>query len=634
MVVKQELFMTDISNCVSSLKKVVQEFQSGAVMEATLQLPQPVLKAAAVTIAADPNAAYMMDFDALVATASANPPGPNQIQAEAQDDDFNPEKPAKRQNKPTSKRSTNAALTEDVRADMCTLKEHHDHLLSNSFDLSFQGSAGGLDASSSQPDPGFQPIDNFFTLNDLDMDIGLGDELARELGEGWGASPVRNAMEPQQIEDGNAEMDVDLNFMLDASVPMDTAEDNAFFNDAFFAEQPDVLMDQLKTPLKQKAPTSSAGRKENRTPGSRARSVDPTAQVLSPTTSFSRLFLSQVDELAPASPLHDITAHPNLKTNKKPPSKKQKRTRLLLDPRTELTDEELKLARAQYLQGQHELRRDLDTKRLEKDSGQLLEDMIWGVPSGINAPILVDFWQENFKVQVEARTGVVRLHMPDDEPPSKRRKIQKQVVYEELETARSVQEEAPVDDMPEPMAEDHFGLGLDFGVAFGDDFGGGANPEPEPSHNLRSSEEPGQGRRDSRQLSIGRDFDFGPSSNDLNAGSQRSSLFPWDNAGAGPSSSVDFGPDRVSVDRAETRIRSSPKVNSRRESSVGFSQIGSIGRGLSPADLGTRGSQVFGDDFIFDGVDDTQGNTLETQQTQRTEADLAALEKNSFNFLE
>jgi len=109
-------------------------------------------------------------------------------------DDYDPEDRPARNNKPNSKvKNPNNTLTEDVRADMCTLKEHHDHLLSNSFDLSFQGSTGGVDVSSSQPgDAGFQPAaDNFF-LDGLDIDFGLSDELARELGEGWGISPVRN----------------------------------------------------------------------------------------------------------------------------------------------------------------------------------------------------------------------------------------------------------------------------------------------------------------------------------------------------------------------------------------------------------------------------------------------------------
>jgi hypothetical protein len=69
------------------------------------------------------------------------------------------------------------------------LKEHHDHLLSGTFDVSFQGS-GAFDPSSSQMDPGF-PLDILFPLgDDLELDGDLGYDLAKELGEGWGGDPM------------------------------------------------------------------------------------------------------------------------------------------------------------------------------------------------------------------------------------------------------------------------------------------------------------------------------------------------------------------------------------------------------------------------------------------------------------
>ncbi|KAK7468886.1 R8 protein [Stygiomarasmius scandens] len=421
--VKQELFMTDVSNCVSSLKKVVQEFQSKAVTDVMLQMAQPVVRPAALNIAADPNAAYMMDFDALVADWDEFLNVGDNAQHRPEVDDYDPEDRPARNNKPNSKvKNPNNTLTEDVRADMCTLKEHHDHLLSNSFDLSFQGSTGGVDVSSSQPgDAGFQPAaDNFF-LDGLDIDFGLSDELARELGEGWGISPVRNnkqhsdinmePLPPSEIGDGRVDLGMDFMLGPGEDAPMDIVQDDAFFIDPaqLEAELPEEVP---QTPSRKKVKTSSALRKENQTPRSREKSLPPTGAVLSPASLFSRQFLSQVEPTPPpASPLHDTTSNNNNRLpNKEPNSKKQKRTRLLLDARTELTDEELQLARAQYLEGQNELRRDMHNKKLEKDSGRIIEEMIWGVPTGIDAPELVDFWQENFKVQVEARTGIVRLH--------------------------------------------------------------------------------------------------------------------------------------------------------------------------------------------------------------------------------
>lgn len=59
--------------------------------------------------------------------------------------------------------------------------------------MSLNGSGSFL-PSSSQFDGtfGFGLDDNFFGVSDgLDVGGGIGDELARELGEGWGASPTR-----------------------------------------------------------------------------------------------------------------------------------------------------------------------------------------------------------------------------------------------------------------------------------------------------------------------------------------------------------------------------------------------------------------------------------------------------------
>ena len=72
---------------------------------------------------------------------------------------------------------------------MYTLREHHDHLFSNSFDLSFNTNAG-MDPSSSQVGGSFALDDIFLSASDgLDVGEGLGDDLAKELGEGWGIYP-------------------------------------------------------------------------------------------------------------------------------------------------------------------------------------------------------------------------------------------------------------------------------------------------------------------------------------------------------------------------------------------------------------------------------------------------------------
>jgi hypothetical protein len=126
------------------------------------------------------------------------------------------------------------------------------------------------------------------------------------------------------------------------------------------------------------------------------------SRVTSPPTSFSAQLLSQ-DQEQPL-PLRDITTEEQNKVNQADLTKKVKRTRLLLDARTELTDDELrvrfmsliivlllcdgffffffKVARAKYLESQNAIRQGILTKKLEKNSGRIIEELVWGVPKG------------------------------------------------------------------------------------------------------------------------------------------------------------------------------------------------------------------------------------------------------------
>ncbi|KAG6851069.1 hypothetical protein H0H93_002961 [Arthromyces matolae] len=159
------------------------------------------------------------------------------------------------------------------------------------------------------------------------------------------------------------------------------------------------------------------------------------------TTSPAVLFPSRVDDVQ--MPLQGITpqAYSEVDAQISPDgTQKARKTRLLLDSRIELSDDELKVsrcvdfsvsfrlhclnknARASYLQGQEQLRRNHVQKHTEKESGRFLKERIWGVPTcsmtrhrllktplmfhPVSAPALAAFWQEIFKLHVEFRTGL------------------------------------------------------------------------------------------------------------------------------------------------------------------------------------------------------------------------------------
>jgi len=124
-----------------------------------------------------------------LALLTDNTTGDNDLHLDDDDGYFDPDTQNKRRSKASAKVAPKAE-TQTARKETHTLDEHHDHLLSASYESSFSQLAP-LDAegpSSSQADA---PFENFFPFSDgLDLGDGLGDDLARELG--WGVSPVKS----------------------------------------------------------------------------------------------------------------------------------------------------------------------------------------------------------------------------------------------------------------------------------------------------------------------------------------------------------------------------------------------------------------------------------------------------------
>lgn len=83
--------------------------------------------------------------------------------------------------------STLPPNAEFLRAAAYTLPENHDFVLANSFDESFGGSRTTRLSSAQTGGFGFDD-----TFDGLDIEEGIGDDLVRELGEGWGANPIED----------------------------------------------------------------------------------------------------------------------------------------------------------------------------------------------------------------------------------------------------------------------------------------------------------------------------------------------------------------------------------------------------------------------------------------------------------
>ena len=120
-----------------------------------------------------------------------------------------------------------------------------------------------------------------------------------------------------------------------------------------------------------------------------------------------------------------------------------------------------------------------------------------------------------------------------------------------------------------------------------------------------SFKEPGQARHASvGSFPTGSAFGLGRNV-EIGSGSQKSSLFPWDNAGLSSSlagAPFDMGSDRVSIGHDDVRLKEGRA--SGRGSSLVLSQLnsGPGTLGLSPGTFEKIGSQI-NDSFEFEGRD-------------------------------
>ncbi|THH03827.1 hypothetical protein EW145_g5973 [Phellinidium pouzarii] len=615
-----EIFMTDVSNCFVLLKKAIQDIHAlGALPEAQLQMGQPTARPDTLTLTADPTIAVAFELDAFDANwndfsnfVSQRQKGSNN------DDDGDDEFTLNNKSKSKSKSKLSLVLSERGRTGMHTLDEHHEHILSTSFDANGSFIAG-IDPSS-QIEPGMFygsygfDDDNIFGPGDqLDLGINdIGDDLARELGEGWGieVGSIGASGHFHVEEQPDFQMGTDLGMGLD----------DGFDNHNVFGF-PVVSEDgKSRTPRGRKRPFADSD-KENMPP------VSPRDLLAVPQSVLNSPGRMNVLEnaLGQDNGQTEVPELIKLQNTEGAHTRKAKKVRLLLDARTELTDEELKAARENYVEGQRAIRLEIDRKKLEREGVKVLEDMIWGIPKGLTAPALTKFWTEIYKIQVESRSGAI--HLDDRDEP--RRKRQKSAHNDSLVAIHDNDGNAfnPVNDNYAPMGT---GGDYDFSV-MQNDYDAPVNFD-DPSR-IRSSEEPEHGRNAISRASNALGFDaemLNPSS-----GTQRSALFPWDNA-AGTSSSAgagfaplgDKGSDHLSLDNTDVRIaRSRSRSGSRRGSfSIVPSQTGSLiglNIGLSPG----HGS---GNDFRFEVTNEG----VIGQDTQDTENNIITIERNSYNFLE
>ncbi|KAF8274080.1 Rec8 like protein-domain-containing protein [Lactarius quietus] len=605
--VKHDIFLGDVNACFASLKKAVRDLHALSAASAHLQMGQPFVRADAVTVRLDPAIALGLNLDDFLGDWQDILEA--QVEADSDDEYGRPRKKAKSRDKQP------LPHPETGRATMHTLEENLEQIMSGSFDASFLGGASGeqeLFSSSMDDGFGFGDCDDF-GLGDI------GDELAKELGEGWASSAVQpRSVLYSKLANGQI-----------GHVGLTDILSRRNGHSMYTLIRPMwtwTLCRRITWRLLSRCRPleRTTYRDLDRLPPVFPGLRSPVA--LTPTPPW--VTSGDVAGLETAAPVELIAEKPISDDEAEPVPKKIKRVRLQLDVRTELTDAELKTARARYVEGQEAIRRSIEDKKLEKEGAHLISQMLFGVPQILKAPSLVDFWTDNFKVLVEARSGGLHIkttgelparYRPVSEPPGK-----------------------TLEEFPEPdqVYEADVGMIDDLGRTCGvvltirADETDGQEPRVFDEAHQRSSEEPGQARHASiGSFPAGSAFELGRNV-EVKTDSQKSSLFPWDNAGLSSSAAgapFDIGSDRISIGHDELRLKdTSAGRNSGRESSLVPSQnSGPVTFGFSPGTFGKTGSQI-NDSFEFDVPADSPLR----RNAPGAEPDLITLERNSYNFLE
>ncbi|KAI0296187.1 Rec8 like protein-domain-containing protein, partial [Russula brevipes] len=380
--VKHDIFLGDVSACFVSLKRAVRDLHALSA-SSHLQMGQPIVKRDAVTVNFDPLGLNLDDFL-----------GDWQDIMDVQEEDGSDDEYGKPRKKPKSQDKRRPPHTEVGRATRHTLDENLEQMMSGSLEMSFlSGVEGEQQRLSPHMDTGF----DFGDSEDFGFDV-IGEELAKELGEGWASAPVhqkRSSEAEQQFSVFSDRVDANMDFGLDG--------DFAFTG--LTQRSPDSpasgnVLTSRQSPSKKRNFDSVAADTLPQSPG------DQPHVLRTPTPPWA--FDTEVD-----GPGNGITG---IVTERTVPSgeamsvpRKTKRVRVQVDTRIELTNEELKKARAHYVEDQEAARRSIEGKRLEKEGSRLISQMLYGAPPILKAPVLVDFWMDNFKVLVEARSGA--LHM-------------------------------------------------------------------------------------------------------------------------------------------------------------------------------------------------------------------------------
>ncbi|KAF8478773.1 Rec8 like protein-domain-containing protein [Gautieria morchelliformis] len=641
--VKHEIFETDVGSLVASLKKNLQGLH--AMDGASLEMAHPNgLREDALNLAVDPAMAMATEFDGTIDAKNLE-----QVEGDgnfhhvlANNDEFDPF-PAAKPGDPSSE-----SRHPPNKNKLHQLDESHDHLFSNSFLHSLSGDVAPIDDPSSSA----HMNDVLFNLDFGDPDVGLGEEMERDLEEAWNMKVNKEQVEPVPAAE---EFYFEGYFCFfrwpTLRVPM---EDNGDLGigGMDFIDDPFVPGVEVDLGMENGADIPE-GDKMIDPSLLRARHTPPPHDQLPSRSILSR---RTEDDDVQNEKQHSQEQDVANKAQVRKPGKKHRKRVILLDPRTELSDDTLRFHKNNYLEEMKRQRREAQDKKEQREGKRRVEEELWAPPKDFLAPELVELWNQRVTYPIRAREAAWRKELDERmlslpllkrvsevgmcavQHPAKKRRVIEKEPSDHVENAAEI--------AASPIQE---GNGIDFGmnmemdnvVGFDGDYGGmDIYIEPSPvqadinSGSRHSSDEPGHPRRGpSRPPSLPGSSLVGRGAFDVSQRElQSNSIFPWDNAGlsssnaalpgsvglpVGGGSGSDLG---LSFDSIAVPFRRNSKSNSARDSPAIYLPSGGDAEMVIDDGIEMR------DALPVASVDLNPGETQESES-------MVTLEKNSFNFL-
>ncbi|GJJ11219.1 hypothetical protein Clacol_005451 [Clathrus columnatus] len=416
--IKYDIFENDVSNCVMSLRKSLNELR--AVDKGGIEMLQVVPRPDTLNLQIDPAMSLAIELDGILDHGN--------FQDEVLVDNFS-----------TPSLNANVSDKSSDKKQLHKLDESFEHFFSSSL-LQSLGEENFENPSLASANVN----DVFFNL-DFDEPMGLGEEMEKDLEQAWNLPLRRESGIHSRNKSVSGEWrstSVNLNgipAIVDQFDPIDGGQ--GYINPDF---EPMDMVPLIDDPFQS--------------------GVSPMRTMLA--NKMEQLFV----DISPV----EIAESPVIKNGQK---RKMKKSNIIIDPTTELPGEQMKANGYNYYEEMKRQKLDMEKKRELKEKKRRFEEAIWNPPSYFSAPELVGLWHDRVLNPIQQQEALWRQELEDCRP-KKRRQIRREKLDELHADDVPVDnvETIPVDNFDDMQMEIDTALPLDVLLSSGSK---GSSQDPE-----------------------------------------------------------------------------------------------------------------------------------------------------------